>query len=90
LKPGKKEEIITFKVDESLAEEIKSIKNRSDFIRKAILNALKNTCPLCSGTGILTPEQRKHWNAFAEDHHLQKCAQCNEYFLVCELGGDTQ
>ena len=88
MKHAKKEEIITFKVDESLAEAMKSVQNRSDFIRKAILNALENTCPLCAGTGILTPEQRVHWNAFAENHHIQKCKDCNEYYLVCDNEGE--
>ncbi len=61
----KKQEIITFKVDESLSEAMRGIQNRSEFIRAAILTALDSTCPLCKGSGILTPEQRRHWDSFA-------------------------
>jgi len=53
--------VISFKVDAALAEEIRQLPNRSDFIRKAILAAMENTCPLCQGTGIITPEQKPHW-----------------------------
>jgi hypothetical protein len=60
-----RKEIITFKVDESLAAAMHGIPNRSAFIRSAILSALNGSCPLCKGTGILTPEQKKNWDQFA-------------------------
>ena len=78
-----KSEIITFKVDESLAEMIKHLPNRSEFIRTAVLNALDNTCPLCNGTGLLSPEQKKHWASLAKDHHIEECDECHENYLVC-------
>lgn len=48
---GRKQEIITFKVDEKLAAELKELPNRSQFIRTAILAAIDNLCPLCRGHG---------------------------------------
>lgn len=81
---SRKEEIITFKVDEALSEAMASIKNRSEFIRHAILQALGNTCPLCQGTGILTVDQQKHWRDFEAHHHLKTCDSCNETYLVCD------
>lgn len=60
-----RKEIITFKVDESLAAAMQGIPNRSAFIRSAILSALNGSCPLCKGTGILTPEEKKNWDQFA-------------------------
>jgi len=83
MKPPK-QEIVTFKVDESLHETLKSIPNRSEFIRAAILAALDNVCPLCRGTGVLSPNQRKHWEQFARRHPLQQCDTCREYVLECE------
>ncbi len=80
----RKEEIITFKVDESLAEELKMIPNRSAFIRNALLQALENECPLCHGTGTLTPNQKKHWKEFAETHHIVECSDCRETYIRCE------
>ena len=82
-----KSEIITFKVDESLAEMIKHLPNRSEFIRAAVLNALDNTCPLCNGTGLLSPEQRKHWASISKDHHIEECDECHENYLVCTKKG---
>lgn len=82
----KKEEIITFKVDESLSEAMSGIPNRSEFIRAAILGALQNVCPLCKGIGILTPDQRKHWDSFTATHSIEECKRCNAVHIVCTAG----
>ena len=78
-----KSEIITFKADESLSEALRGIPNRSEFIRAAVLAALDSVCPLCQGTGILSPEQKRHWTSFASDHSVQECRDCHELHLVC-------
>jgi len=83
---SKKLETITFKADETLAEALREVPNRSEFIRNAIANALENSCPLCQGTGILSDEQRKHWAGFLATHSLEKCAECNAIHLVCDAG----
>ena len=80
----RKEEVITFKADERLAEALAGIHNRSAFIRDAILAALGNSCPVCRGTGILTVAQQDHWNEFTEHHHVEQCETCNEAHLVCD------
>jgi len=82
-----KSDLITFKVEPSLAELIERLPNRSEFIRKAILAALTNTCPLCQGTGVLTPEQRAHWERFERRHSVERCDDCNAVHLRCESGG---
>ncbi len=85
-----KTDIITFKVDEALAEVLRDIPNRSQFIRAAITSALGVTCPLCAGTGILTPCQKDHWGDFAATHELKRCRKCHEVHLVCnESDGDA-
>ena len=78
-----KQEIITFKVDSTLLEAMKGISNRSEFIRNAVLAALEGSCPLCNGTGILTPFQKAHLDNFLVNHPLKECEQCNELHLVC-------
>ena len=80
----KKEGVITFKVNEDLLEVIRAIPNRSEFIRAAILAALENVCPLCSGAGILSPKQKAHWEAFAEHHAVVRCAECDELVMACD------
>jgi len=79
-----KTEIITFKADEALLEAMEKIPNRSEFIRDAVSAALKSVCPLCNGTGILTPAQKTHWAAFAADHPVVECEECHEDHLVCK------
>jgi hypothetical protein len=79
----KKQEIVTFKVDESLFKIIQDIPNRSEFIRSAILTALDSICPLCNGSGTLTPNQKQHWVDFSERHSVETCGECNERHLVC-------
>ena len=83
----RQDEIITFKADESLLVAMKGIRNRSEFIRSAIMAALDSTCPLCGGTGILTPEQKKHWDTFTVDHSVEECKDCHEVHLVCARAG---
>ena len=77
-------EVITFKVDSALKEAMEGVNNRSEFIRAAILSALDSACPLCRGTGILTPHQREHWQEFSKDHALEKCSKCHSWVLSCD------
>jgi len=79
-----KQDVITFKVGKSLADSLRAIENRSQFIRDAVQAALENTCPLCRGSGIMTPEQRTHWQAFTRCHSIRQCVRCRAYHLVCE------
>jgi metal-responsive CopG/Arc/MetJ family transcriptional regulator len=78
-----KQEIITFKADASLLAAMKGMRNRSEFIRSAILAALDSVCPLCGGSGILTPRQHEHWRTFAARHSIEECQDCHETHLVC-------
>jgi hypothetical protein len=79
----KKQEIITFKVDESMSRAMHRIPNRSEFIRGAVLAALDNVCPLCQGTGILTPDQKTHWETFSSDHPVNQCDDCQAIYIEC-------
>ncbi len=89
----KKEEIITFKVSRALYEAMQGIPNRSEFIREAIVTALQSVCPLCRGTGIMSPSQKSHWETFSKDHEIEECHDCRELHLVCKHnppGGDRR
>jgi len=78
-----KPQVVTLKVDPALVEAMQGVANRSEFIRSAILAALEGTCPLCVGTGILTPRQKEHWQAFERSHAVEKCPDCHEMHLTC-------
>lgn len=80
---NQKETVISFKADASLLDALRAIPNRSEFIRAAILAALENHCPLCRGTGVLTPNQKRHWETFARSHEVRECDECHEIHLVC-------
>jgi len=75
--------IVTFKADASLLDAMRGLPNRSEFIRNAVLAALDSACPLCLGTGILTPNQKRHWRAFSRHHAVRECDECHEKHLVC-------
>ncbi len=81
----KKSEVITFKADKQLIDAIKGIENRSKFIREALLAALDNVCPLCHGTGILSVNQKVHWDDFIKHHSMKECDECHEQYLVCNI-----
>lgn len=83
----RKQEIITFKADEGLSKAMRGVPNRSAFIRTAVLNALNNACPLCRGTGVLSADQKRHWDRFARKHAVEECRNCHAVHLVCEAGG---
>ena len=76
-------EVLTFKVEKDLAKLLKGMPNRSEFIRAAILEALDNICPLCRGSGVLTPHRKKHWNELTRNHLLKECKECQSDILVC-------
>lgn len=78
-----KDEVITFKVDGALGEQLRTMPNRSEFIRQAVLQALEMECPLCHGAGTLTPNQMAHWREFREHHDLARCEVCGEPHLTC-------
>jgi hypothetical protein len=87
----KKESVVTFKADEKLAELLHTLPNRSEFIRKALLEALDSTCPLCQGSGIMTPAQREHWKAFSRHHQVGRCGDgCGETILFCDYQASLQ
>lgn len=85
-KPPPKADIITFKADKALLAALEGVTNRSAFIRNAVLAALDHVCPLCKGSGMMTPQQRRHWDAFARDHTVEVCHDCHAPHLVCEGG----
>lgn len=86
---SQKENVITFKADAALLRALKNIPNRSEFIRAAILAALDNHCPVCRGTGVLTPNQKRHWEEFSQRHPLRECDDCHEVHLVCMQESDA-
>lgn len=81
---ARKNTVFTFKTDPALADALRALPNRSDFIRAAVLAALDSACPLCGGSGILTPHQKEHWEKLRGTHHITRCADCQEFVMTCD------
>lgn len=81
-----KSEVMTFKVDANLSALLKEIPNRSEFIRAAVASALESNCPLCGGSGFLSPDQKRHWDRFSRQHAIRECGDCHEKHLICNKG----
>ena len=79
----KQDSVITFKVNNDLADVIKQIPNRSQFIRAALLAALGGVCPFCEGKGTLNPQQQKQWLCFEERHSIRHCQSCDANHVNC-------
>lgn len=79
-----KREVISFKADQQLAKALAQMPNRSEFIRQAVQTALSGVCPLCQGSGTLSPEQMRHWRGFARNHEVTECDHCHALHLVCQ------
>jgi hypothetical protein len=77
------QEIMSFKASRSLRRKLDSLNNRSEFIRNALLVALKNTCGFCGGSGILSAEKRRHWIEFSAKHTIKDCNDCDESKMQC-------
>jgi hypothetical protein len=71
-----KHEVVTFKLDRQLHQDLRRIPNKSEFIRSAIQAALSGACPLCQGSGQLTSHQRRQWRAFTRRHAVRTCKSC--------------
>lgn len=79
-----KEQTVTFKVDSRLAEQLKQIPNKSEFIRHAVFKALNHVCPMCNGAGVLNNCQQEHWQQLTAHHSVEKCENCQSVYLSCD------
>ena len=84
---ARKPSIVTFKAEPAMLDALRAVPNRSEFIRAAVLNALEHACPLCGGSGVFTPEQKRHWETFRKRHAVKECHDCHAVHLVCSAGG---
>ena len=77
-----KSKIVAFKVEESLADFLDNLPNKSDFIRKAILAQFGMTCPLCIGSGVVPRGLHDHFKPVIETHNTRPCDKCKSVVTV--------
>jgi len=85
-----KHSVVSFKVEAAVLEALRGVPNRSEFIRAALRAALGTACPVCKGTGVLTPRQMEHWRHFFRSHGFAECGDCHEVHLVCRRPSRTR
>ena len=71
-----KTKIVAFKVEEELAEFLGKLKNKSEFIRKAILAQFSMECPLCSGSGVVPRGLHNHYKPIILKENKHPCDKC--------------
>ena len=75
-KSTKKTQIVAFKVEEDLAEFLNKLPNKSEFIRKAIVEQFGMACPLCAGSGVVARGLHEHYKPIIAKYNLEPCARC--------------
>ncbi|HVK13684.1 MAG TPA: hypothetical protein VM597_33365 [Gemmataceae bacterium] len=71
-----KTKIVAFKVEEDLAEFLGKLKNKSEFIRKAILAQFSMECPLCTGSGVVPRGLHDHYKPVILKENKHPCSRC--------------
>src|SRR3954453_15224812 len=75
-----KQRIVTFKVEEDVAAFLDSMPNKSEFIRKALLSALMEPCPVCQGKGSVPRSLRADLQRILAKSDLVTCSFCGYEF----------
>lgn len=79
---SQKTRIVAFKVEEDLAEFLGKLKNKSEFIRKAILAQFSMACPLCTGTGVVARGLHDHYKPVIQRENKHPCDRCGTTLTI--------
>jgi hypothetical protein len=74
--PKAKQRVVTFKVEEDVARFLDGMPNKSDFIRKALLAALLEPCPVCNGKGSVPRSLRHDLEVIFRKQEFVPCSFC--------------
>src|ERR1051325_4569657 len=79
-----KQTVVSFRVDQHLAEILDALPDKSAFIREAILRRFYTTCPFCQGKGVL-PQAILDWlRTRIPEYESIECTCCH-YSYPTEL-----
>jgi hypothetical protein len=77
-----KQRVVTFKVEEDVAAFLDGMPNKSDFIRKALLSALLEPCPVCNGKGSVPRSLRHDLEMVFHNQQFVPCSFCGYEFPI--------
>lgn len=75
-----KQRVVTFKVEEEVAVFLAGLPNKSEFIRKALLSALLEPCPICHGRGSVPRSLRRDLEKILRKQQFVACSFCGYQF----------
>lgn len=75
-----KQRVVTFKVEEEFAAFLDEMPNKSEFIRKALLSALMEPCPVCNGKGSVPQSLRRDLEEVFKKQQFVPCSYCGYDF----------
>ncbi|HEY3322607.1 MAG TPA: hypothetical protein VGP72_19275 [Planctomycetota bacterium] len=78
--PKSLHKVVTFKVESEVAEFLDAMPNKSEFIRKALLSALLEPCPVCNGKGSVPRSLRRDLETIFSKQQLVPCSYCGYDF----------
>src|SRR5690349_20488036 len=77
-----KQTVVSFRVDQHLAEILNQLPDKSTFIREAIMRRFHTSCPFCQGRGVL-PKVIAEWiSAQVPEFKTSECTCCHYLYPV--------
>ena len=83
-----KQTVVSFRVDQHLAEMLDHLPDKSTFIREALLRRFHTACPFCGGRGVLPQILADWFQAHTPDFEPLECTCCH-YRYPAELVGTS-
>ncbi|HXG08841.1 MAG TPA: hypothetical protein VNK04_03550 [Gemmataceae bacterium] len=80
--------VVAFKVEKELADLLNKLRNKSEFIRKAIEAQLGVACPLCNGKGTVPRGVHDHYAPLLTRQISRQCDGCGNPLAVPRDPGD--
>ena len=77
-----KQRVVTFKVEDDVASFLDALPNKSEFIRKALLAALLEPCPVCHGKGSVPRSLRRDLEIIFGAQKFIPCSFCGYDFPI--------
>jgi hypothetical protein len=80
--------VVAFKVEKDLADLLNKLRNKSEFIRKAIVAQLGMACPLCEGMGVVPRGVHDHFAPLLQKLNHRACEGCGSDMPLPRDAGD--